>query len=62
MNRLLQNINRTEFEKISRLNKIRLDKNERSYNHSNNFIKFIKKKIDSNLISSYPEVFLKSIN
>lgn len=57
MNRLLQNINRTEFEKISRLNKIRLDKNERNYNHSNSFIKFIKKKIDSNLISSYPEVF-----
>ena len=39
----------------TRLNFIRLDKNERSNKHENGFIKRLKKEISSNLISSYPE-------
>ena len=41
--------------KKTRLNFTRLDKNERSNDHQNNFIKQLKKEISSNLISAYPE-------
>jgi histidinol-phosphate aminotransferase len=41
--------------KKTRLNFIRLDKNERSNKHKNDFIKKLKKEISSDLISAYPE-------
>jgi len=39
----------------TRLDCIRLDKNERSNDHKNDFIKKLKKEISSDLISAYPE-------
>lgn len=51
----LDRIYRNNFEKISRLNKIRLDKNERVNEHSKLLITKLKNSINSSLISSYPE-------
>ena len=39
----------------SRLYKIRIDKNERANTHKKFFLKYLKKEINSDLISAYPE-------
>ena len=43
--------------KQSRLDFIRLDKNERSNSHEKKFLLKLKKNINSNLVSAYPEFY-----
>ncbi len=50
-----KNIFRVESPKDSRLEYIRLDKNERYENHNIEFFNKLKKQISSDLISAYPE-------
>jgi histidinol-phosphate aminotransferase len=52
----LKKIQRLKEDKINRHNKIRLDANERISPFSQNFMKLIKKKINSNFFTAYPEV------
>ncbi len=50
------NIFRTPNQKISRLKKLRLDKNERISDFDKSFIKELKQNINSEMLTSYPEL------
>ena len=52
----IKKIQRTDYLNYSRLNFTRLDKNEKIDNFEKILTKNLKKKINSNLLSSYPEV------
>lgn len=52
----IHKIQRAEYINYSRLNFIRLDKNEKIDSFEKILIKKLKKKINSNILSSYPEV------
>ena len=52
----LDKVHRLRDGKIDRHNKIRLDANERISPFENKFIKLLKKKLNSNFITAYPEV------
>lgn len=53
----LEKVYRLETSNETRLNKLRLDKNERANDHQKVLLNKIKKSITSNLISAYPEFF-----
>ena len=53
----LQQINRSEPTKDRRQNYLRLDKNERAEPHQRHFFNKLKKSINSDLVSAYPDLF-----
>jgi histidinol-phosphate aminotransferase len=57
MSRTFNNYKRAKINSESRINYLRLDKNERVSKFPKNFIKIFKKELNSENINSYPEIF-----
>ena len=55
-------VKRSNFLAYSRLNKVRLDKNEKIDKFSKEFFKNLKHKLSSDLLTAYPEVYPLVLN